>query len=203
MLKFFTAICIISALPIAAEINVLAFSGSTREDSINKKLLEESAKIAREQGAKVTLIDLNDYPMPFYDGDIEAKQGLPANAKRLQQQMIVSDAILISTPEYNGSIPAVLKNAIDWLSRGEGGKPSREAFQGKKIAVMSASPGKGRGAKALSHLCVIIENIGGTIVKQQVSVSDAQTAFDSEGHLLNAQAKEKLTAAVKELLREN
>ncbi len=181
-----------------AESKVLAFSGSTRQESVNKKLVEEAAGMAREMGAKVTVIDLKDYAMPFYDGDIEANQGMPEGAKALRKLMLESDLVLIASPEYNHSVSGVLKNALDWLSRNEEGKPSKDAFKGKRFALMSASPGKGGGARHLAHLKEIIEDVGGTVLSTQVSIPNAFSAFDAHGHLVNAQEKAALQKEIRE-----
>lgn len=160
-----------------AEVKVLAFAGSTRADSYNKKLVQEAATMASQMGTNVTVIQLSDYAMPFYDADLEMKEGMPKNARRLRQLMIESDAIVIAAPEYNGSIPAVLKNTLDWASRSENGGPSREAFQGKKFAIMSASPSKMGGSRGLKHLNAIIEDVGGIVVQPQVTIPHAHEYF--------------------------
>ena len=108
MQKFFV-FCLLFIIPLASEIKVLVFAGSTRDDSYNKKLAREATEEARKLGAAVTCVDLRDYPMPFYDADLE-KQGMPENAKRLRNLMLESHAIIISSPQYNRSIPAVLKS---------------------------------------------------------------------------------------------
>ncbi len=169
------ALFVLFAFPLLAQMNILVFAGSTREGSYNKKLSKEAAEIARRLGANVTWIDLKDYPMPFYDADVEAK-GMPKNAKKLRDLMVANDMIVIASPEYNASIPAVLKNAIDWASRSDG-NASRSAFKGKKFALLSASPGKGGGARGLVHLKAIIEDVGGVVVSEQVSVPSAHAAF--------------------------
>jgi NAD(P)H-dependent FMN reductase len=192
MRKILLFMALISAsVPLLAE-KVLAFAGSTREDSYNKKLLQEAVEIARKMGATVTLIDLKDYPMPFYDADWEKRGGMPKNAKRFRDLMISNEAFIIASPEYNGSIPAVLKNALDWASRGEDGVSSREAFKGKTFAIMSASPGKGGGARGITHLRSIIEAIGGTVVPQQVTIPLAQGYFSEKEMPENPQLKEEL-----------
>lgn len=185
---------------LAAETKVLVFSGSTREDSVNKKLAKEAADIAKQSGAAVTVVDLRDYPMPFYDGDIETQKGMPEGAKRLRNLMKESNAMIIATPEYNGSLSAVLKNAIDWASRSEQGQPSQDAFKGKRVAIMSASPGKGGGSRALNHLRVIIKNVGGEVLDSQVSIPDAYQAFSADGSLKNPQTREELKQEIQELL---
>jgi len=173
------AIFLAASSTLLAQMNVLVLAGSTRADSYNKKLATEAAQIARNLGAKVTQIDLKDYPMPFYDGDLE-KQGMPENAKKFRNLMIANDTIVISSPEYNGSIPAVLKNALDWASRGENGGPSRDAFKGKQFALLSTSPGQGGGARALVHLQAVIENVGGEVLDNFVSIPTAHEAFSEE-----------------------
>jgi chromate reductase, NAD(P)H dehydrogenase (quinone) len=179
---------------------VLAIAGSTREGSFNKKLLQEAVAMSRGMGAKVTVIDLKDYPMPFYDADLERNQGMPQNAKRIRDLMIASDAVLIASPEYNASLPAVLKNTIDWASRSEDGKSSREAFKGKKFAIMSASPGQGGGARSLAHLRAVIKDIGGEVLELQVSIPQAHNAFDAEGHLSQGPLMQALQSEIQQLL---
>src|SRR5580692_8132341 len=116
---------------------ILAFAGSTRKESFNKKLVKIAADAAKSAGAQVTYVDLRDLPMPLYDGDLEAEQGIPENAKKLKALMVAHDGFLISAPEYNSSITGVLKNTIDWTSR-----PSlAECYKGKVATLMSTSPG--------------------------------------------------------------
>lgn len=201
MWKWMMILCVSISAHVSAEVKVLAFAGSTREDSVNKKLVLEAASYARQMGAKVTVIDLKDYSMPLYDEDLEAKQGMPAKAKQVRDLMINNQVILIASPEYNGSLSATLKNVIDWASRSEDKRPSRQAFQGKKFVIMSASPGSGGGARGLAHLRTIIENIGGTVVPQQVTLPDAYNAFDEQGHLKNPKTKADLQQLVKTALQ--
>ncbi len=181
--------------------NVLIFAGSSREGSYNKKLATEAAGIARQLGAKVTTIDLRDFSMPFYDADLESK-GMPRNATRLRDLMIASDAVVIASPEYNGSLPAVLKNALDWASRSEDSGASRSAFKGKKFAIMSASPGRLGGARALGHLRALIEEIGGEVIAKQVAVPAAYEAFNEQGLLATKALKERLQEEMQALLGE-
>lgn len=190
----------ILAVPLMAEMKVLAFSGSTRADSFNKKLVLEAAEIARKMGASVTVIDLKNFPIPLYDADLEAKQGMPSQAKRLRQLMVSSDAIIIASPEYNASISAVLKNVLDWTSRNDGNY-SADAYEGKKFAIMSASPGKGGGTRGLVHLRAIIEAIGGDVIQKQLSVPNASKAFDAKGKLESASLKQELQQEIQQLLQ--
>jgi len=201
MLKWILFGCIAVAGPLSAGTQVLAFSGSTRKGSCNRKLVENAAEIARKMGADVIVVNLKDFQMPFYDADLEESQGMPENAKKLRRLMLQSSRVIIASPEYNGSLSGVLKNAIDWASRSEEGKPSREAFLNKKFAIMSCSPGPGGGAKGLVHLRAIIENIGGEVIAQEVSVAHSNEAFTDEGKLKKESTKEDLKNEIDQLLK--
>jgi chromate reductase len=198
--KWIALTCIAFMGPLAAETKVLAIAGSTRADSYNKKLIKEAAEMARQMGATVTVINLSDYPIPIYEGDLEAKQGMPPNAKKLRQLMMGSNAIIIASPEHNASVPAILKNVLDWTSRSEDGKRSRDAYAGKKIAIMSASPGRGGGARALVHLRAIIQDAGGEVIAKQVSIPNANTAFSAQNQLQNAALRQELNQEIYQLL---
>ena len=191
---------LLTPLAAMAQLKVLALAGSTRADSYNKKLIRAAAKLAQEMGAQVTIIDLRDYLMPFYDADLE-KEGMPKNAKRFRDMIMSSDGIIISSPQYNASIPAVLKNALDWASRDENGQESDSAFAGKKFVVMSASPGKKGGAKGLVHLRAVIKDCGGEVLEKQVSIPCADQAFDETGSLKESSLKQQLEQAVNQLIK--
>jgi NAD(P)H-dependent FMN reductase len=194
MKKIITVASIAAALssPLSGDIKVLALSGSTRADSYNKKLLNEAVEMAQKKGAKVTVIDLKDFPMPFYDHDLEKTEGMPKNAKKFRDLMIQNDAIIIASPEYNSSISAVLKNALDWASRSEEGGSSRAAFKGKKFAIMSASPGKSGGKRGLVHLKHVIEDVGGVVVPTQVSISSAHQYFQEKQRAEHLELKQEI-----------
>lgn len=185
---------------LSAEVKILAIPGSTRKNSYNKMLVKVAAEIAKEKGATVTVIDLKDYPIPLYDGDLEAEVGLPENAKILRQKMIESDGVIITTPEYNGSISGVLKNTIDWLSRMDG-KFSLDAFKDKPFALMSTSISKRGGQSALEHLAYIIEHLEGKVTPTMVAVPNAHSAFDEKGQLQDAAKVKELNKEIQELLR--
>ncbi len=187
LLYFITAIV---SLP--AEIKVLVFAGSTRAESFNKKLATEAAAILKELGATVTFCQLNDYPMPFYDADLERTQGMPKNAKRFRDLMISHDAIVIAAAEYNHSISAVLKNTLDWASRDEKGQGSKEAFKGKKFAIMSASPGKKGGANGLVHLRTILEDLKADTLELQVTIPRANEYYAQENRPETSFLREEL-----------
>src|SRR5262245_41278463 len=96
---------------------ILAFAGSTRTESYNKRLVRIAAQGARSAGAEVTVIDLRDLPLPLFDEDLEKNEGLPASGRKLKDLFLAHHGLMISSPEYNSSISGVLKNAIDWVSR--------------------------------------------------------------------------------------
>ena len=182
-------------MPIAPKI--LAFAGSTRAESFNKKLVRLAAAGAQAAGADVTLIDLRDFPMPLYDGDLEAKGGLPAHAQKFKALMLAHQGLLISAPEYNSSISGVLKNAIDWASRSVPGEVPLAAFKGKTAALLSASPGALGGLRGLVHVRALLNNIGVLVIPEQLSVPKANEAFNADGSLKDA----KQQAAVEHLVR--
>lgn len=167
---------------------ILAFAGSLRKDSFNKKLIKLAVEGAREAGGQVTLIDLKDYPLPIYDQDIEDSTGLPENALKLKELMLSHDGFLISCPEYNSSISAVLKNVIDWTSRKA--KPDETylcCFIEKVVVLMSASPSNLGGLRALTHIRSLFQNIYSLVLPKQKSISNAHQAFDDQGLLKDPQ----------------
>lgn len=167
----------------AGKVTVLALAGSTRAESLNKKLLGAAANAAEAAGAEVTLIDLATLPMPLYDGDLEKNSGLPENAKRLKALMIEHGALLIASPEYNGGVSAVLKNAIDWASRREGDEAPTIAYRGKVAGLIAASPGRLGGARSLIALRQVLTSCGSLVIPQQFALGQAAQAFDEAGAL--------------------
>ena len=180
---------------------ILAFGGSTRKDSYNHRLVQIAAAGAREAGADVTLISLRQFPMPLFDEDFESENGKPEKAKELKQLMIEHDGFLISCPEYNSSITAVLKNAIDWVSRpDEGDAPGGlAAFSGKVVSLMSASPGGLGGLRGLVHVRAILGNIGCIVLPDQVAVSAAFKAFNDDGSLADEKKHQRIAQLGKSL----
>jgi NAD(P)H-dependent FMN reductase len=173
-------------------VKLVAFAGSLRTDSFNKKLVRIAAEGARQAGADVTYVDLRDLNLPIFDADYEKSSGPPPAAVRFKNLLAESDGMLISSPEYNSSISAALKNAIDWASRPAEGEPPLVAFKGKVAALMAASPGALGGLRGLVHLRAILGNIGVIVLPEQVAVSKAQEAFDSEGTLRDARQQESI-----------
>lgn len=172
---------------------ILAFAGSARRESFNKKLLAVAVAGAEEAGAEVTVLDLADLPMPMYDGDLEDKSGLPEHAVQLKTELKRHDGLLLACPEYNSSITALLKNAIDWASRPSPGETPLVAFRGKAVGLVSASPGALGGLRGLVTVRSILGNIGMIVLPDQMAVAKAHEAFDEDGNLTD----EKTAAAVK------
>ena len=166
-----------------ADLKILVFGGSIRTGSFSAKLAALAAKELAVLGAEVTLISLADYPMPIYDADLEAGEGIPENARKLARLLAGSQGAFIATPEYNHSLPPLLKNAIDWSSRPK--LRSELKLRGRVFGVGSSSPGMIGGARALIELRkVIVTAYGGIVIPEQVSISQAKTAFDDSGYLV-------------------
>ena len=159
---------------------VLAFAGSTRSGSFNKKLIKVGIRGAEAAGASVTHLDLRDLKLPLYDGDDEEQNGLPEGALKLKALMKAHDGFLISAPEYNSSISGVLKNAIDWASRPAPNEKTLEPFDGKVAALMSASPGMLGGLRGLVTVRSILGNIQVIVLPEQFALSKANEAFNDD-----------------------
>jgi chromate reductase, NAD(P)H dehydrogenase (quinone) len=178
---------------------ILAFAGSTRKESFNKRLVKIAADGARAAGAQVTYADLRDLPMPLYDGDLEAEQGIPENAKKLKALMQAHDGFLISAPEYNSSITGVLKNAIDWASRPAPGETPLVCFAGKVVTLMSASPGALGGLRSLVTVRSLLSNIKVIVLPDQLAIPKAHEAFDPEGKLKDPKQQAGIEALGRDL----
>ncbi|MCH8824872.1 MAG: NAD(P)H-dependent oxidoreductase [Planctomycetes bacterium] len=162
---------------------ILAFAGSLRKNSFNKRLVRVAGDGASKAGADVTVIDLAMYPLPVFDEDFEKAEGLPDNAIKLKAILKQHDGFLIACPEYNSSITAALKNAIDWASRPVPDEQPLECFKGKVAAIMSASPGGLGGLRGLVHVRAILSNIGVLVLPDQRAISQAHEAFNDDGTL--------------------
>ncbi len=173
---------------------ILVFAGSARKESFNKKLAAIAADAARAAGAEVTHLDLAEYPMPIYDGDLEAADGMPENAKKLKQLFIDHDALLIASPEYNSSFSPLLKNVIDWVSRGEGGLI---AYKGKVAGLLAASPGALGGLRGLVHLRSVLGNIGVLVLSNQRAVNASALDDPKTAEQVAALAKELVDTVAK------
>lgn len=179
---------------------ILAFAGSLRSGSYNKKLVATAADAARRAGAEVTLLDLRDLALPLYDGDLESSLGLPPGAATLKRLMIEHDALLIASPEYNSSISGVLKNALDWASRPAAGERPLACFDGKTAALMSASPGALGGIRGLQAVRLILSNLRTLVLPGQVSLPRADSAFADDGLLKDPSQRTAVEKLVAELV---
>ena len=185
----------------AQTVKILAFAGSAREGSFNKKLIRVAAMALERAGAQVTLIDLIDFPMPLMNEDLEAKEGLPEFAKKIKDLMRSHDGMMISTPEYNSSMPPLLKNTIDWASR----KESKEetpltAYKNKVGAVLSASPGALGGLRSLGTLRAILSHVGVLVIPAQHALAKAHEAFNADGTLKESKQQQAIETIAAELV---
>jgi chromate reductase, NAD(P)H dehydrogenase (quinone) len=162
---------------------ILVFAGSIRTGAYSGKTADIAQRELALQGAEVTRISLADYPLPIMDQDLEREKGVPENAVRLARLFAAHDAILICTPEYNGSMPPLLKNVIDWVSRvkNDGGKPLRP-YPGKVVGICSSSDGHFAGIRSATHLRAVLSHIQMEVISPQVSVPHGAEAFDEDGN---------------------
>lgn len=181
-------------------IKILAFAGSGRKDSVNKKVIAVAVKGAREAGASVTVVNLEDFDMPIFNEDLEAEQGMPEGAQAFKELMISHDGFLISSPEYNSSYSGLFKNAIDWASRKTGDEKPMAAYRGKVAAIMAASPGSLGGMRVLVVLRMLMENVGTMVLPNQKAVSNAFSIFDDEGNITDEKTEKALKNLGKELV---
>jgi chromate reductase len=156
-------------------VKVLVFAASLRADSLNSKLVSLAARVAAADGAVVDFARLSDFDVPLYNGDDEAAHGLPAGAQALQRRLADSDAFIIASPEYNGSMPGVLKNLIDWTSRF---RP--QPFDGRHGLLMSASPSLAGGNRGLWALRMPLEHLGARVFPDMFSLAMAHKAFEGD-----------------------
>ena len=174
---------------------ILAFAGSARRDSLNRKFLAVAVAAARAAGAEVTLVDLNEYELPLYHGDLEDASGMPANATKLIALIAKHDGLLIASPEYNGAFTPLLKNTIDWCTRSDD-----DVFGGKVVAVISASPGPFGGVRSLVMAQQLLLKLGCHIVAGQTALPNAGKAFDEAGKLTDVRAEKSVTALMSSLV---
>lgn len=165
---------------------ILAFAGSLRTGSYNKKLARVAAAAAREAGAEVTFLDLKEYPLPIYDEDIEREEGLSENALALKELFKAHDGFIITSPEYNSSFSAALKNTIDWVSRPVPEEAPLLPFRGKTTLLLSASPGALGGLRGLVQVRALLGNIGVLVLPDQLAIGRAFEAFDENDELLDS-----------------
>ncbi len=172
--------------------NILAFAGSARRDSWNRKVLAVAVAGARDAGAEVTVVNLGDYPMPIYHADWHEEHGVPNATLELRRLMMAANGLLIASPEYNTSITPLLKNTIDWLSQDVNGESGRAPFEGKVGGLMGASNGAFGTIRALPHVSMILSNLG-VLMLPIVAVPGVAKAFDESGAITNEKIRTMLS----------
>jgi chromate reductase len=175
---------------------ILAFAGSARRESLNRKFLAVAIHAAREAGCEVTIADLNELSLPLYHGDLEDGEGLPDNARKLIALITSHQGLLIASPEYNSMITPLLKNTIDWCTRADG-----NPFEGKIAAVVSASPGALGGVRSLVMAQALLLKLGCHVVPGQCHLPNAGNAFDADGNLLDERVLKQTKTMMGKLAR--
>ena len=180
---------------------ILVFAGSVRSGAFSGRTADVAQKELAIQGAEVTRISLGDYPLPIMDEDLEKEKGIPENAIRLGRQIADHDGLLIATPEYNGSIPPLLKNSIDWMSRirRDGGRSFRP-FAGKPVGLCSSSDGKFAGIRCINHLRAVLVRCQMEVITPECSVSGASEAFDAAGRFRDQRLHESMERLCRTLI---
>lgn len=183
----------------SSPVHLIAFAGSLRKDSWNKKLINAAADSAKAQGARVTVIDLADYALPLFDEALE-QQATTTILKDLRALFLEADGLLIASPEYNGSLSGALKNTLDWLSRPAHDGHYTPNFANYSVGIMAASPGGLGGIRGLSHLRDILTSVGSIVVPTQIAVPAAHEVFDEQGRIQNEVLSDKVGALVAQVL---
>ena len=182
-----------------SSVNLIAFAGSLRKDSYNKQLVTLAANKARDLGANVTVIDLKEYSLPLFDEDLE-KESVPENLPALRELFANADGLLIASPEYNGSFSSVLKNTLDWLSRGAKDDSYSPNYGQYTVGLMAASPGGLGGIRGLSHIRELMSNLGSLVVPNQIALGAAYEAFNVDGQLQNSAMDDRLQALAQQVV---
>jgi chromate reductase, NAD(P)H dehydrogenase (quinone) len=180
-----------SSGPSREPVQVLVFSASLRADSLNSRLARLAAATVEEYGGDVDLASIAEFDAPSYDADIQASDGFPAGAEEFRRRLERADAFVVASPEYNASIPGLLKNAIDWVSRF---RP--QPFNERHGLLISASPSMVGGNRGLWALRVPFEHLGARLYPDMFSLAQAHRAFDAEGGIANEQLQERFEANV-------
>lgn len=182
-------------------LKILVIPGSLRTGSHNAKLAATAAAELAQAGVDVTRISLGDFPLPIFDGDLQAKSGVPKHAVNLKRLMSAHQGVLIVTPEYNSSVPALVKNTIDWVSRVQDPHEARgEVFRDRAFAIAAASENRLGGTRALAALRLILSACQATVVPNQLALSFATDAYDDMDRLKQPADLEALKAMVRQLI---
>jgi chromate reductase, NAD(P)H dehydrogenase (quinone) len=180
-------------------LKILVIPGSLRSGSHNAKLAAAASHELAQQGVEVTRISLGDFPLPIYDGDLQAKSGVPKNAVNLKRMMSAHHGVLIVTPEYNSSVPALVKNTIDWVSRVQDGHRG-QVFRERAFAIAAASESRLGGTRSLAALRLILTACHATVIPNQLALSFASEAYDDMDRLKHPADIESLAALVRQLI---
>lgn len=175
---------------------ILAFAGSARRESLNRKLLAVVVEAVRAAGGEVTVVDLNELALPLYHGDLEDAQGLPAGARTLAELITQHHGLLIASPEYNSQLTPLLKNTLDWCTRGDG-----DPFAGKVAAVVSASPGLFGGIRSMTLARQLLTHLGCHVIPAQCVLPQADQAFEAQGALRSERSRRAVQEVAAELVR--
>jgi len=180
---------------------LLFFAGSAREGSYNKKLARLAQHIATANGIEGVFVDLRDYPMPLYDGDLEAEHGPPTKAAEFKALLGEYQGVFIACPEYNSSITPLLKNTLDWVTRVRAkGETGLEVYRTRVFAISGASPGYYGAMRSLLTVRQVLEiGLGATVIPQQLALPRANNAFEEDGSLKDAAQQKMLTGVVEAL----
>ena len=180
---------------------LLFFAGSAREGSYNKKLARLAQHIATANGIEGVFVDLKDYPMPLYHGDLEANEGPPQKAAEFKALLAEYQGVFIASPEYNSSIPALLKNTIDWVTRVRAkGETGLEVYKTRVFAISGASPGYYGAMRSLLTLRqILVVGVGATVIPQQLALPRAGDAFEEDGSLKDKAQQNMLKDVVEKL----
>jgi NAD(P)H-dependent FMN reductase len=182
-------------------LKILVIPGSLRSGSLNAKLAAVLAQELAQSGADVTRISLSDFPLPIYDGDLQAKSGVPQHAINLKRMIGAHHGVLIVTPEYNSSVPALVKNTIDWVSRVQDPHETRgQVFHGRAFALAAASGNRLGGTRALAALRLILTACHAAVIPNQLALSFAEQAYDDMDRLKHPADIDTMRALVRQLI---
>ena len=182
-------------------LKILVIPGSLRSGSLNARLAAAAVHELAVAGAEVTRISLGDFPLPIYDGDLQSKSGVPKHAVNLKRMMSAHHGVLIVTPEYNSSVPALVNNTIDWVTRVQDAHETRgQVFRERPFAIAAASEGRLGGTRSLAALRLILTACHATVIPNQLALSFASQAYDDMDRLKHPADVEALAALVRQLI---
>jgi chromate reductase, NAD(P)H dehydrogenase (quinone) len=182
-------------------LKILVIPGSLRTGSHNVRLAAAATYEFAQAGVDVTRISLGDFPLPIYDGDLQAKSGVPKHAVNLKRMIGAHHGVLFVTPEYNSSVPALVKNTIDWITRVQDPQELRgQVFRERPFAIAAASEGRLGGTRALAALRLILSACHAIVIPNQLALSFADQAYDDMDRLKNPADIEALRALVRQLI---